>query len=332
MYKWIFSTTLIILSFFVVQKTTQASNFSFSSANGYVYACPVFPTQKTCFHNGNENSDVVIHTGSNQLELIATSTFPSLLVPSTTQITTLGFLVKEFSPQSTTLEGGVTCVDGSGSHSDSKQINIPSDDNFQAANFRFDTPIPCNFDTLSYLRMTVAVVSGSDIGIAGTDSNLSSHFYLTNATLTSNYSSYAYIFTLNKSIVTTTQATDTTIDGIVVQECDNTDFTIFSVDYGQGLCEVAQFLFIPDQNVLNLFSDLKTDLNNKPPFGYFTSITSTTSTSSLSSLATTTPTTTLPSNLSLLNTISTPVDYALALLFGSSFLFFIFHRFRKFDL
>lgn len=102
-----------------------------------------------------------------------------------------------------------------------------------------------------------------------------------------------------------------------------------------GFCSVLTYLLIPSDTYLNNFSNLWTAIDNKPPFGYFSSITgngNTTSPTTLSGFATSTAssaTTSLPA-LAFWTFITVPLDLALALLVTISFMFWVFFRIKSF--
>lgn len=114
------------------------------------------------------------------------------------------------------------------------------------------------------------------------------------------------------------------------QSCDALDSTI-----SRALCNAMRFLFVPEQNSLDRFLNLKTALEDKPPFGYigvYTDAlggfdTSTTTTSTLNT-ATSTPTFTFVTELSIWDKFNTFFDWFLYLVFG----FYIYKRFKNFSL
>lgn len=94
------------------------------------------------------------------------------------------------------------------------------------------------------------------------------------------------------------------------------------LDFGQGLCN----LFVPQQQVFDQFGGLWDDIKVKPPMGYFT-----VSVSELTNVTTSTSATVALPAIDQLGIFKTAIDGALALLVGGSFLFWLFHRLRKFD-
>lgn len=60
---------------------------------------------------------------------------------------------------------------------------------------------------------------------------------------------------------------------LAVVPCGPTDFSINfgvgAVDFGQGLCNTARFLFVPPDGVSNLFSELAEENKTKIPISYF---------------------------------------------------------------
>ena len=101
--------------------------------------------------------------------------------------------------------------------------------------------------------------------------------------------------------------------------------------YAYSFCKLALWLFIPDQNVLSLFGGLINNIKDKAPIGYFSSI----STALNQVGSTSTPaviifntTSTDPVNTTFFSPIRTALIWILWLAFG----FWIFERFRHFNL
>jgi hypothetical protein len=94
------------------------------------------------------------------------------------------------------------------------------------------------------------------------------------------------------------------------------------------ICRLGVYLFYPSQSVLSNYTSLKTSLENKPPFGYFT-LTS----GIINNLSTSTTSTFVLADLSLLNdTLITPLKTGISFLLWLLFLFWAFHRFRHIQL
>jgi hypothetical protein len=115
--------------------------------------------------------------------------------------------------------------------------------------------------------------------------NMRARLFNSQTLATTSYSSNSS-FTLNSITVTTAQAgfgyssstAQTLTDQIQNQVCGYLDFYCY-------INKALVFLFIPSEHSLAQFSDLKTILQNKPPFGYFALL----STSLASITATATP-------------------------------------------
>lgn len=105
--------------------------------------------------------------------------------------------------------------------------------------------------------------------------------------------------------------------------CDST-----SGFFGNSLCLLGAYLFSPKYSDLDQFKTLYTDLQNKPPFGYFNSIKNT-----LANVGASASSTYAFSDFSYLSgtflgTLRTQVGWLLYVFFG----FWIFHRFRHLNL
>lgn len=98
------------------------------------------------------------------------------------------------------------------------------------------------------------------------------------------------------------------------------------LDLGQGICKAGDYLLTPSEASMNRYDSLWNILKLKPPFGWFT-----VSKDTISGFNTSTPATTTPPSLSGLTIITRPIDYGLSFLVGFSFIFFAWHRLRKFD-
>jgi hypothetical protein len=108
--------------------------------------------------------------------------------------------------------------------------------------------------------------------------------------------------------------------------CDPND-----VWYAYSFCKLALWLFIPDQNVLSLFGSLINNIKDKAPIGYFSSIS--TALNQVGSTSTPAviifnPTDNDPVN----NTFFSPIRTALIWILWLAFGFWIFERFRHFNL
>lgn len=130
-----------------------------------------------------------------------------------------------------------------------------------------------------------------------------------------NYSS-SYIPTYNLPTSTISSSTPIQIT------CDpNSGFISYSI------CSLLVSLFVPSQSVLNQFSNLTTNINTKPPIGYFTAIMN-----AVGSLTSTTPafTISVDSTDPVNTTFFSPIRIGLAWILWLAFGFWVFHRFRHF--
>ena len=87
------------------------------------------------------------------------------------------------------------------------------------------------------------------------------------------------------------------------------------------------FLFVPNEAVLLQFDNLKDDIENKPPFGFFLSIKS-----ELENLQDATATTALPDLSAIQDNFLTPLKTGIIFLLFFVLAFWFFSRFRNFDL
>lgn len=131
---------------------------------------------------------------------------------------------------------------------------------------------------------------------------------------------------LSLTIVAGASTTYPTNLALTDNQCPPTTFSIFSVDYGQGICKIVVFLFYPQAESFNQFGNLWEGIKLKPPFGWFSS-----SIDSVSNFSTSTPATTTLISLNALSGIVQPVDISLAFLVALSFIFFLVNRLRKWD-
>ena len=98
--------------------------------------------------------------------------------------------------------------------------------------------------------------------------------------------------------------------------------------FERSICNVMKFLFYPSGGIMNNFQSLYTDIQNKPPFGYYSKIklvlegisTSTTSTYTFADISGSLSNT-------LFNPLRTGISWLLYLMFG----FWIFHRARHIE-
>lgn len=112
-----------------------------------------------------------------------------------------------------------------------------------------------------------------------------------------------------------------------IDACANVSFTLVGVDFGYNFCRVMVFLFIPSDSSTGKFLTLWDTLKTKPPFGYFTE-----SNTQLSSFSTSTPATVSLVALGGIYSFVHPIDLGLSFLVVMAFVFFIYHRLRKFDI
>lgn len=59
-----------------------------------------------------------------------------------------------------------------------------------------------------------------------------------------------------------------TTAGTGAGSCSATNFVLLDVDFGKGICDVANFLFVPSQSQLNSVTNLETDMQNRMPMSY----------------------------------------------------------------
>lgn len=99
--------------------------------------------------------------------------------------------------------------------------------------------------------------------------------------------------------------------------------------YAYSLCKVLVYLFVPDSNTLNKFNDLTAGISDKVPIGYFTRIKE-----ELSGFSSTTPVFTLDidENEPVYTEFFDPIRTGLSWILWFAFAFWIFHRFRHFNL
>lgn len=145
-------------------------------------------------------------------------------------------------------------------------------------------------------------------------------------TLTGNTTFVASSSILNFTIASGTPVGFVGQSQIETQVCQPTDFSIFSVDFGYGICKVATYLFYPSQETFTRYTDLWGVIKNKPPFGYFI-----VSQTELNNLSTSTPASVSLPNLDAFGALKTAIDAGFALLVSASFLMYLFHRFKKMD-
>lgn len=93
-----------------------------------------------------------------------------------------------------------------------------------------------------------------------------------------------------------------------------------------GACKILTYLLVPQQSDFQQFSGLWTAVKTKPPIGYFTN-----SETQIAGLSTSTDATVVLPDIGLIGIFKTAIDAGIALLVGVSFLFFLWHRFRKFE-
>lgn len=96
---------------------------------------------------------------------------------------------------------------------------------------------------------------------------------------------------------------------------------------GEPMCNLGFLLFVPKQSSLNNFINLKTQLENKPPFGYATQIYD-----ALTGFAASTATTTI--SFAVFNDLpgyTTPVKTTLTIIIWLGFGFWLFQRVRHFQ-
>jgi len=81
--------------------------------------------------------------------------------------------------------------------------------------------------------------------------------------------------------------------GAAIANCGPTAFSLFSVDFGKGMCDLTRFLFVPNQDALNQWTNTKLLMSQKAPFSYLYEVGN-----DLTSLPTTTTATISPLTLS----------------------------------
>jgi len=116
--------------------------------------------------------------------------------------------------------------------------------------------------------------------------------------------------------------TQMTLPDISTNTCDQ---FIFPANY---ICAALQFLFIPSNASLQQFGNIKTKIENKPPFGYISLINS-----DLQGVNDTASSTITLESLPILNTyIFDPIRTGLIWVFWFGFAFILFHRLKNIDL
>jgi len=111
-----------------------------------------------------------------------------------------------------------------------------------------------------------------------------------------------------------------------------------STFFGNSLCALFQYLFVPDNQYMNNFTNLKSRVENKPPFGYVTVFTT-----QIQNLSTATSTTSTAfdsissaQNMQLASIATLSIFDWLRTAFGwflwVAFVFYIYHRFKNFSL
>lgn len=104
--------------------------------------------------------------------------------------------------------------------------------------------------------------------------------------------------------------------------CDPTD-NLFQY----SLCKLGTFLFLPSQDSLDRFSDLKDQISAKVPFGYLPLIQD-----AYEGLSTTTPAFALATSTALTESIFTPIRTGLTFIIWIMFVLLLFNRIKHFEL
>ena len=99
--------------------------------------------------------------------------------------------------------------------------------------------------------------------------------------------------------------------------------------YSYSICKVLVYLFVPNSNTLNKFNGLAAGISSKVPIGYFTEIRE-----ALEEFSSTTPIFTLDIDETepVYTEVFEPIKTGLAWILWFAFAFWIFHRFRYFNL
>jgi len=227
----------------------------------------------------------------------STSTAFTAFVPFT-QISSISIFVRNLSNNNVLSALNVGCTDGTGSHTSTAATAYwsPDDGQFHAVNYVLPTPITCDSTTTTGIgaAWTFPTISLSQYQILGTnDASV-----LTPNVGVSKYNSYPVSVNYNFNITFSINGHFTPLinpdqPSTLTSACLPTSFTFnagfTTVDFGQGICSVTNYLFVPSQASLNRWTDTKTLMATKAPFSYFYSLTNTIETLPTSTLATITP-------------------------------------------
>lgn len=80
--------------------------------------------------------------------------------------------------------------------------------------------------------------------------------------------------------------TGSSVSGAGQATCPATSFSVFGADIGQGLCDVAAFVFVPSQASLSQFTGTQSIMATKPPFNFLYNLSATLDSISTSSTST----------------------------------------------
>jgi len=276
--KYLMSTLLLLASFFIV-KNSQAMKYT--NFNGVFHYDGSFLT----FDRQDGSSPASLNPiATNRPFLWATSTARSLF-GSTTSVSVVSLIVKN-TESGKSISGTFACSDGTGAHSGtSASWPLQEAPGMQGVRYYFSTPVTCDFSTMTSFSFDPDQTDTLDYTKtwwSGTEQNLNNGLGITN------FSVYNYNYTLTFSIndpfnVLTNESLNEVAS---ITGCHETNFTVASVDIGNGICEILSFLFVPSQNTLDQFEDISTSLQTKIPFSYFYDITTAVSSQATTSTAT----------------------------------------------
>ena len=119
------------------------------------------------------------------------------------------------------------------------------------------------FSEFSYIYLSGGSLGGSQFRSVGTSTKIFSEALAWGGCSGSPYATDTIAQTLYFSL--DTNATATTTPPYIGGSCSS-----ISNWFGRAVCEAVAYLFYPPDTVLDYYTNLKTDLESKPPLGYFT--------------------------------------------------------------
>jgi hypothetical protein len=160
--------------------------------------------------------------------------------------------------------------------------NVPNQNGDITVTYGTSSPIG-NLDSLAgNLGLTTIPIKNGDCFIINKTASTTPGSYQAQATVwDSNNVSIASSTILNFTITggNSTSYPNQQPALIPIAGCSATNFKIsfftgYEIDFGNGLCNVARFLFVPSQNVINQFTGTAGFLPTTPPFSYLYSLSS----------------------------------------------------------